>query len=92
MLKESATEAGVEYINYRPWLSDNSLGLTRSFFNMLGENITQDNRILRKLLDLYSNKIAEPISSSIISYVQDFLKKSDKPYFAVFTFFNSWSW
>ena len=78
MLKESATEAGVEYINYRPWLSDNSLGLTRSFFNMLGENITQDNRILRKLLDLYSNKIAEPISSSIISYVQDFLKKSEK--------------
>ena len=78
MLKESATEAGVEYINYRPWLSDNSLGLTRSFFNMLGENITQDNRILRKLLDLYSNKIAEPISSSIISYLQDFLKKSEK--------------
>ena len=23
MLKEKATEAGVEYINYRPWLSDN---------------------------------------------------------------------
>ena len=78
MLKESATEAGVEYINYRPWLSDNSSGLTRSFFNMLGENITQDDRILRKLIELYSNKIAEPISSSIISYVQDFAKKPQK--------------
>lgn len=78
MLKDHAIEAGLEYINYRPWLSDNSSGLTRSFFNMLGENITQDNRILRKLLDLYSNKIAEPISSSIISYVQDFLKKPEK--------------
>jgi len=78
MLKDHAIEAGLEYINYRPWLSDNSSGLTRSFFNMLGENITQDNRILRKLLDLYSNKIAEPISSSIISYLQDFLKKSEK--------------
>ncbi len=78
MLKDHAIEAGLEYINYRPWLSDNSSGLTRSFFNMLGENITQDNRILRKLLDLYSNKIAEPISSSIISYLQDFLKKPEK--------------
>lgn len=78
MLKESATEVGVEYINYRPWLSDNSSGLTRSFFNMLGENITQDDRILRKLIELYSNKIAEPISSSIISYVQDFAKKPQK--------------
>lgn len=78
MLKDHAIEAGLEYINYRPWLSDNSSGLTRSFFNMLGENITQDNRILRKLLDLYSNKIAEPISSSIISYVQDFLTKPEK--------------
>lgn len=78
MLKDHAIEAGLEYINYRPWLSDNSSGLTRSFFNMLGENITQDNRILRKLLDLYSNKIAEPISSSILSYVQDFLKKPEK--------------
>lgn len=78
MLKESATEAGVEYINYRPWLSDNSAGLTRSFFNMLGENISQDNRILRKLLDLYSDQIAEPISSSIISYIHDWVKKPQK--------------
>ena len=78
MLKESATDAGVEYINYRPWLSDNSAGLTRSFFNMLGENISQDNRILRKLLDLYSDQIAEPISSSIISYIHDWVKKPQK--------------
>lgn len=78
MLKERAIEVGVEYINYQPWLSDNSSGLTRSFFNMLGENITQDNRILRNLLDLYSSRIAEPISSSIISYVQDFIKIPQK--------------
>ena len=76
MLKDHAIEAGLEYINYRPWLSDNSSGLTRSFFNMLGENITQDNRILRKLLDLYSNKIAEPISSSILR--TRFLKETRK--------------
>ena len=78
MLKKDAIEAGVEFINYRPWLTENSSGLTRSFFNMLGENITQNNRILRNLLDLYSSKIAEPISSSIISYVQDFVKKPQK--------------
>lgn len=78
MLKDHALEAGVEYINYRPWLSESSSGLTRSFFNILGENISQDNRILRKLLDLYSNQIAEPISSSIISYIHDLVKKPQK--------------
>ena len=78
ILKDHALEAGVEYINYRPWLSESSSGLTRSFFNMLGENISQDNRILRKLLDLYSNQIAEPISSSIISYIHDLVNKPQK--------------
>lgn len=78
MLKDYSIEAGVIYVNYRPWLSENIHGLTRSFFNMLGENITRDNRLLRRLLDLYSNKISEPISSSVISCIQDFVTKPQK--------------
>lgn len=78
IFQENAVQAGIDYINYRPWLSENSSGLTRSFFNMLGENITDQNPILRRLLTLYAKLIIEPVSTSIISYLDTLLDKPQK--------------